>query len=707
MKIDLHCHTKKMKIGDACTRDVGVDKFSQKINEANVKIVAITNHNFFDLEQYEIFSESVKEYCKVWPGIELDIKGNNNRGHLIVIANPINAKLFSDKVKLLIGNSKPDDFIIDLKSVYDKLNECDVLYVPHFHKDPKISEEDIEELNSLLEDKSRLFKETSDYRSLGVFSNFNYSVIIGSDVQNWDIYEKGKFAKLRLPVQTFEQFCLLAKKDKVIIDTLLNRKNKTIVPVSPHKSSHFYIPIFADVNIIFGQKGTGKSELLKSIKLYYEEKNITYKMYTGSDKEIDFSKLLSNKEMKRDIMKMNAHDKKDEFENIYQWKEMQPVNLMKYIQWGQTRDNNKNKSKMKITNAVNLEEFKKNEQLEKDFKVVKQFTESDFISLNLTQYIDKSLVVQFYYILNNLLNRVYEKKRENWIELNSAKLTNWSINKIKTIADKCSDTVSKPSSTGFEEFANNRLKLYEMAESICNELEVHEVNEKEYIGMLEEKGEIFLQKKYRFLCKESKTEEFEIGITKLKGCKNAIDSIKNNFSSLDLQETLSQFRDLYDNEKIRDLTCFLGISKSTVLEDGSIYVPSGGEKGILLLQKLLSSDCEVYLLDEPELGMGNSYITASILPNIEDLAHRKKTVVIATHNANIAVKTLPYISIFRKHKNGKYFTYVGNPFCDELVNIEDESDQLCWTNESMHTLEGGRDAFYGRRDIYESGRTDN
>ena len=33
---------------------------------------------------------------------------------------------------------------------------------------------DIEELNELLDDKSRIFKETSDYRSLGVYSNFNY-----------------------------------------------------------------------------------------------------------------------------------------------------------------------------------------------------------------------------------------------------------------------------------------------------------------------------------------------------------------------------------------------------------------------------------------------------------------------------------------------------------------------------------------------------
>ena len=140
------------------------------------------------------------------------------------------------------------------------------------------------------------------------------------------------------------------------------------------------------------------------------------------------------------------------------------------------------------------------------------------------------------------------------------------------------------------------------------------------------------------------------------------------------------------------------------LENGEIYKPSNGERGILLMQKLLDSESDVYILDEPELGMGNSYITSNILLKLTDLAKRRKTVIIATHNANIAVGTLPYISILRTHENGVYKTYVGNPFYDELRNIDDETDIKNWTQESMHTLEGGKNAFYDRKDIYESGK---
>ena len=54
LKIDLHCHTRKVKKGDAKTREVTPDLFEKKIADADVNIVAITNHNLFDIEQYNI-----------------------------------------------------------------------------------------------------------------------------------------------------------------------------------------------------------------------------------------------------------------------------------------------------------------------------------------------------------------------------------------------------------------------------------------------------------------------------------------------------------------------------------------------------------------------------------------------------------------------------------------------------------------------------
>ena len=150
------------------------------------------------------------------------------------------------------------------------------------------------------------------------------------------------------------------------------------------------------------------------------------------------------------------------------------------------------------------------------------------------------------------------------------------------------------------------------------------------------------------------------------------------------------------------LKCFVGRSKQVITSDGVEYSPSNGERGILLLEQVLHEDADAYFLDEPELGMGNSYIDTDIRPLICNLAKQRKIVVVATHNANIAVRTLPYMSIYRTHENGEYKTYTGNPFDDQLICIDNPEDVKSWTKESMHSLEGGYDAFYERRDIYES-----
>lgn len=709
MRIDLHCHTKKVKTGDAYTRNVTKDKFFQKVIEAEVKIIAITNHNQFDYLQYKEFKDVTEGYCDIWPGVELDIigkadqKGKCKRGHLIVIANPKNVELFNTQVQELVNDEDVNTFQIGVKKVYETLGKCDCIYIPHFHKEPKLSDEDIQELGELLPDSSRLFKETSDYRSLGVFSNFDYSVIIGSDVQDWDKYEISKFADIRLPVQTFEQFCLLAKKDVQIIDTLLNQKRKKEIPVSPYKKVNFKLPFYEDINIIFGQKGTGKTEILESLKKYYIENGIAMESYKGNEKDSDFSKMLKVNDIIATPDKLQLDSMRQQFIDIYNWKEELPTSFEKYISWMETKDNNKNKGRMKITECVHIEEGVRDRKLESDYKYLKEFTESTFEKIDIEKYLDERERTILMLLLEKLCKNINDAKMQKWNSDKSIKLTNWSIDKIKAIADKCSDTISKPSSVGFYDFAMGRFKLFENVEEICSTFSVEDKVEKEYLGNLEEKGDIYIQTRYRMLTKESRTDEFKQGITVLRNCKLVIDGIKKAALAENISEEVSKFQEFYD-DGIKDIGTFIGVSKETALENGEIYRPSNGERGILLMQKLLDSERDAYILDEPELGMGNSYITSNILPKLTDLAKRRKTVIIATHNANIAVGTLPYISILRTHENGVYKTYIGNPFYDELRNINDETDTKNWTQESMHTLEGGKNAFYDRKDIYESGK---
>ena len=95
-----------------------------------------------------------------------------------------------------------------------------------------------------------------------------------------------------------------------------------------------------------------------------------------------------------------------------------------------------------------------------------------------------------------------------------------------------------------------------------------------------------------------------------------------------------------------------------------------------------------------------NYVSDVLVSRLNDLAKMKKVVIVATHNANVAVRTMPYRSILKVYDNGEYKTYIGNPYTNKLTNIKDNTDQKDWKAESIRILEGGKEAFDERSDIY-------
>lgn len=705
MKIDLHCHTKKIKAGDALTRDVTTKLFAQKIADAEVKIVAITNHNSFDYEQYKTLSACVKDYCQVWPGIELDVKDvSNKRWHLIIVGNPANAECFNDTINSLVDGKNKNSVTFSIQEVVDSVNKLDVLYIPHYHKPPAIPEDDWITLESLVSDTYRIFQETPDQRSLGVFANYQHRVIIGSDVQDWSKYEKSTFAELRLSVESFEQFLLLAKRDIVIVKTLLKDRNVYSVAASPHSSVKLPLDFYQEMNVIFGQKGTGKSEILKSIKQVLESQCLTCVYYEGTNRHTDFDKILSSKDMNRDLSLLSIGTGAEELKEIFDWTDPSPTLFSNYLKWYETQEKNKNKSRMKITNSTALTPNSSDEldASKIDWKAANIIL-NQFQKIRMEIYLSIEERKQLQDILTKLQTGAQEKSKCEYIKNKAIELANYSIEKIKQFADKNTDTKSFPSTTGFYNYAIGRIKLKKNINVIMQCFDADNLKTSRLVGILEDKGQIYITSLYRMLNNDSVTAEFKIGIRNLKAIKKLLESIAKRTFQPNIATTIAECISLCNEHNISDLTPFLGLSKITTTSDGQEYVPSNGEKGILLLQQKLDADADAYLIDEPELGMGNSYIDQCIRPKLSDLAKQQKIVIVATHNANIAVRTLPYQSVFRCHKNGAYQTYVGNPFTNKLNNIEDKMDVLLWKDESMHTLEGGREAFYEREHIYESG----
>ena len=153
---------------------------------------------------------------------------------------------------------------------------------------------------------------------------------------------------------------------------------------------------------------------------------------------------------------------------------------------------------------------------------------------------------------------------------------------------------------------------------------------------------------------------------------------------------------------INNLDKFLGVSSKVKKADGNEYSPSTGEQSMLILNNVLINEgYNVFILDEPELSVGNEYINNIIVPRLKELSNLNKKIIIATHDANIGVRTLPLQTIYRVDKgSNKYETFLGNPFTDNLVCYGNESNVLNWSEVTLKVLEGGRNAFNERGVIY-------
>lgn len=705
MRIDLHCHTKAVKKGDSPGRNVTPELFKTKIENADVKIVAITNHNLFDFEQYKVLSAAVSENCIVWPGVEIDVlEPDSKRWHLIIVVNPKEAERFSESVNTLFKDDNLDECTHTLDEIYHIFKMHDAIYIAHFHqKRPAVPTEDGEKLDQLVGEPYRIFKETANENSMSVFANYRYNVLVGSDVQDWNHYEDCTFSELKLPVDSFEQFCLLAKRDTNVVQTLINKKESRDLIAHPAVSINLPVKIYADMNVIFGQKGTGKTEILKSLYESMRSSGFKCVRYVASERDDDFKTLLRAGNLIPDIDKMGISDCSDDFQYIFSWKDSNPTHFANYLNWKKTVGHNANKERMRITHASALPRIinEKERQHATDKTAIDTIIRH-FSEIDLFEYLREEDALLLSKLIGKLKNSIYQHRISDLVDEKAISLVNFSINMIKSIADKSTNSVSKPSMAGLLGLAENRLVLLKAINHILNNLSRRETNYREKIGTLDEKGSIYINTRFRMLCQESKTDEFKKGIRKLLSAKEMLEKIAEHIFDSNISEIIQEFCNLCEEQGINSVLPFIGCSKQITNERGELYSPSNGEKGMLLLQRTILEEADAYFLDEPELGMGNSYIDTSIRPLLIDLSRRHKYVVVATHNANIGVRTLPYMSIYRTHSNGNYTTYSGNPFSDRLVNIYDPNDILNWAEESLKSLEGSKDAFYERKDIYES-----
>jgi predicted ATPase len=711
MKIDVHTHTRKCKLGDAPTRDITAEDFCSTVSSTDVGIICITNHNVFDIDQFQKIVIGIGEHTQVWPGIELDVMTADGRGHLLVIVSPKFALRFHAAVVEVTKDSTPDSFTTTIEKVLDTFDSFHPLYVAHYkQKSPSISDKALEILAAGTKYPECIIKEVTNSISAGIYISHGHSSIYGSDLHDWTQYEEysRELPDLRLPVDSFEHFCLLLKKDSTTINTALNRKISENLQLRPFDDgTALTIKVYNDINIIFGQKGTGKSCILNAIAKHYATKGIDAKVFISGSDRLDEIFDIKCKHLTIDLNDHDINYCTTDIAALRAATEVPITSISKYVNHFMATSTNKNAKKIRLKDITpekispvkrEFDEFYRAERTTNKFL---EFLGEDPA---IARELDAEEFKEITRTLRKLLDRLQSREWANFSAWKETTLLNSAIKLFRTEIERKTGVPAKPTTTGFREYALNRINIEIYATTIIKNATVSVPTSTELVGNLgSSKGTLELVTEFRF----------QDGAM-ADGSWSSSTGAKKNTQRLFMQHLRVVLEHVFDGDLFQHLLLLNSIEGideiKTVFElllvkryfslDGAQYSPSSGESSMVMLQKELGIDKDIYILDEPERSLGNEYISDVIVPLIKERARAGKKVFISTHDANIAVRTLPYSSVYRSHGKDGYRTYAGNPFTNNLTSSEIAGDQLDWKKISMRTLEGGEEAFGERGSIY-------
>ncbi|MQC27041.1 MAG: metal ABC transporter ATP-binding protein [Chloroflexi bacterium] len=122
-----------------------------------------------------------------------------------------------------------------------------------------------------------------------------------------------------------------------------------------------------------------------------------------------------------------------------------------------------------------------------------------------------------------------------------------------------------------------------------------------------------------------------------------------------------------DQEAVRDALNQMGIGELAERQVGAL---SGGQRQRMFVARALAQEAELLLLDEPLAGLDLSS-QEQIFDILDVLRAQGVTVLVATHDLNLAVERFDHILLLKRH----------------LLGFGDPEDVL--TNENLHLAYGG------------------
>lgn len=668
-KIDFHIHTvSSSKDYDFTYSSKWLQEY---VNKAELDAIAITNHDLFDKDNYELVKKDLPNTV-VFPGIELSLE----EGHVNIIfseENIPNLIRFSD---WLANHNKEKYGKVSVESFCENMeNWEDGIYIFELGKSNSLSVP--EKLKNVCyvggvsnQLKFQLFYRMNDGLTPVLFSDA-HADDNDPEIKRRDIeILKKKNTYLQVDNCTFKEIkSCISEKTKVGIN-----KNylSDVIDIDDHVVS-------TGLNLIVGKRGTGKTHFLKTIKKNYSSEDI----YEISQFETSKSeKYIENQRRIQGYTAINSWKKqyRSQFNSIQKYLDTVEIDFDSEVdrfiesvkKFAKDTTASNSTAKYKLIKEASFEEIsiKNLEVYLRDLNKLINSNELWLLVKNSSN--NKRIFITMY----NELKIVYAKKKEQ----------NFIQKEVNKILDTIKEIVQ--SKTGITPVTN-----CEFTKIIQNNQTSYEISK-------------FMQK---IICETELKRENVYGyqiVVKLTPFLNATQFRKDLSLNEGVQEDLivpyksGQYIKFF---KISNLVEYLLHLEVKLLDSDGIPASGGQTVGFALMMKLEEAKFKsIVLIDEPEASLDNAYIKEELIYALKNIS-KNSTVFVVTHNSTLGTLLIPdYLIVTTKNKKN-YHVLTGEFSSHTISNRSEYSDfSENSYDKFVEAMEAGIETYNRKGEIYES-----
>ena len=654
-RFDLHIHTLPSPI--EADFSFSMDSLVDHVKGNKLNIIAITNHNYFDKDNYDYVRTALPNVL-VLPGIEVSVE----KFHVLVVANPELVDTFDE---LCEDVSQPDKNGIGMSNerFIELFGAGSFIVIPHYRKKPAITSSDLEKLKNCV----TALEVTSDKKWERESREQAIPVVMFSDFRCAEngLQSRGKYTYISLNDISFEALRLA-----------LNSKSKLSIT---EREDHMELEpgLFASMglNVVVGSRSSGKSFFLDKLYESCESDDVVY---------VKQFEIVQN--AGEDVWEKHLGDEETEIKTAY-------YEPMSKIASAFSKLPSKDASIKELKDyVVNLVEYAETSARDDEYSKCPIYSEGKLTAES--NQGEKKVCEALITLLesNPLSEEIYTMiGREPLATLLRIALERYKSKLLRNICVKQANEIAKK--------IRGRLTL-KSSRPACPESPLLEIARRQaYVSRL---AKLRKETKKELIVDTKPIGKFK-RVTKRIQYKDAT-SLKKAIGATSSLGGIYQLSDEAYVEKILaaegspDLSKAFFNMKVLLLNERNEKV-SGGQKAEYLFFKALdkAASHDLILIDEPESSFDNPFLDELIASELKRISE-KATVFIATHNNVLGVSIRPDGIVYTSFEEGEHRVYSGNVADEKLVTVAGETVKR--SDVLLRLMEAGDEAYENRKPYY-------